>query len=389
MKLTGKTVLLLLLSLLVSSVAVAQLEDGTYYAFRTVKPNVQPDVITIQVLSIGDKVRQFTDDVTKKGLEGEYHIAINHTRYAIADFKKGILNGSWVQYWNNEVEEKGTFRNGKYDGPFWSMTSEGHDDYVFDNGKVISLKSWYDNGQIIQEQKRDENGKLHGEIIRYNRDGTISSRHNYVHGVQEGPQYKTRQMVETYTLINGKKVGEYSSYTHSGGLFEKGTYDENEVKIGTWQYGNGTNYVSKEESYRNGKIHGERKRYYSNGKLWHYEEYEDGKRNGKTVDYDRDNGEPSREYYYRNDKKHGEFKVYYNGKIDRSGLYKDDQLVMEKNYHDGKLVEVKLLDETGNLTRVEGYNNAGQKTYRNATFKKHPSITLKESASGVIDIEIE
>lgn len=389
MKVISKTVYLLLLSLLISSTAVAQLEDGRYYAFRTVKPDQQPDVITIQVLSIGDKVRQFTDEFTKKGLEGEYHIAISHSRYAIADFKKGLLNGNWVQYWNNEVEEKGGFKNGKYDGPFWAHTSEGHTDYVYDNGKLVSSKALYDNGQLRYESPRDENGQLHGEVIDYNRDGSINSRHTYVHGVQEGPQYKTRQMVETYTLKNGKKVGEYSSYTHSGGLFEKGTFDDNGIKIGTWQYGNGTKEISKEESYRNGKIHGIRKRFYSNGNLWHYEEFEDGKRHGKSVDYERDDNNPTREYHYRNDKKHGEFKVYYNGKLERSGLYKDDQLVMEKHYHDGKLSEVRLLDETGNLTRVEGYNNAGQKTYRNTTFKKHPSITLKESSSGVIDIEIE
>lgn len=389
MKSIGKTICLSLLFLCLASTARAQLEDGTYYAFRTVKAGQQPDVITIQALTIGDGVMQFTDDATKKALDGEYHIALSNTRYAIADIRRGILDGNWTQYWNNGIEEKGAFRAGKYDGPWWIDTSEGHDEYVFREGNVLSLKSWYDNGQLIQEQLRDENGKLHGEIVRYYRDGTVRSRLNYVHGVQEGPQYTTNQTIESYTLRNGRKVGEYSRTVHGGGLLERGTLDDQGNKTGTWYYGHGTDHVSREETYVNGQIHGERKQYYSNGALWHYEEYADGKRNGKSVDYDRDDGTPSREYHYRDDLRHGEFSVWYNGVLAKSGLYRDDVLVMEKNYHDGKLVDVSLLDETGRLTRVEGYNPAGQRTYRNAAFKKHPSITLRESASGVIDIAIE
>ncbi|MDR2916713.1 MAG: hypothetical protein LBV74_18110 [Tannerella sp.] len=389
MKSVGKIIALLLLSLCLSTVVNAQVEDGVYYAFRTVKAGQLPDVITIQVLTIGDRIRQFTDVATKKALDGEYHIAISNTRYAIGNLKKGILDGNWTQYWNNKVEEKGTYKEGRLDGAYWSDTSEGHDEYVFKNGKVVSLVSWYDNGQLIQEQRRDENGELHGEIVYYLRDGKILSRLNYVHGVQEGPQMNGRQNVETYTLKNGKKVGEYSQMTHRGGLMERGTFDDQGTKIGTWHYGNGNDYVAREESYWNGMIHGERKQYYSNGAPWKYEEYVDGKRHGKSIDYDRDNSKPSREYMYRNDKKHGEFKVWYNDHIERSGIYKDDKLVMEKRYYAGKLTDIYLLDETGSLTKVEGYNNTGQRTYRNATFKKHPSITLRESDSGVIDIEIE
>lgn len=384
-----KTVYLLLLLWCVAPAARAQLDDGTYYAFPSIKPDQQPDVITIRVLSIGDGIRQFTDEATKKGLDGQYHIAISHTRYALVGIKKGLLNGNWTQYWNNEEEEKGAFKEGKRDGSWWIDTTEGYDEYVFKDGRIVSLLSRYDNGQVIQEQIRDENGKLHGEVVSYYRDGNVRSRLNYVHGVQEGLQYKADQSLETYTLKNGKKVGEYSNMTHKNGLLEKGMLDDEGNKIGTWYYGNGNDYVSKEESYLNGKIHGQRKQYYSNGALWHYDEYMNGKRQGKSIDYDRDDGCPSREYTYRDDKKHGEFKVWYNGTLNKSGVYNEDVLVMEKNYHNGKLTDVSLLDETGRLTRVEAYNKAGKQTYRNATFKKHPSITLKESAAGVIDIEIK
>lgn len=373
------------LALFVSVAAFGQVNEGTYYAFHPIKADVQPDVISVEALSLLTGVIQFTDDETRKGLNGTYHLAISHTRYAVADFKNGILNGNWTQYHNNQPEQKGTFIGGVYDGLFWEKTSAGHTEYHFQNGEIRRLDAWFDNGQLQQSQQRDEHGKLDGEVIRYYSDGKVAELRNYIHGKQEGPQMDQSFGVRNYTLKDGVMVGPYSEMTEDGGLLRRGNFDEKGEKIGIWTYGSGGD-MSREENYVNGVLDGVRKDYYSKGKLWHYDEYKNGKRDGKSIEYSHTTGKPFVEYVYRDDKLHGEYKVWQGEKLFESGLYRDGVLVMKKTYSDGKLRDIYLLDERGSLARVEGYNEAGKRIYRNTTFKKHPTIALVETSSGVVDV---
>ena len=63
-------------------------------------------------------------------------------------------------------------------------------------------------------------------------------------------------------------------------------------------------------------------------------------------------------------------------------------LVKVKHYDkNGKLKSLSLMNEKGVMVVVQEYNASGKATKTNKDYKKHASFTLKEDASGVIDIE--
>ncbi len=376
---------------------VAQMEDGSYQGFKVVKGQEQPDIVTINVLSLGNGICQFSESSERKPLQGTYHIILNKNKYNIGNFKKGITNGEWEEHFYGALYEKGTYKNGKYDGKVYQYGAKGLENkypavYTLKDGIIQHFISYYpSNGQVKEEKFYDDAGKLHGGIMTYAEDGTVTGCENYRHGQRNGAHMKIdgQGYKETSGYADGKLTGAYCRLYPNGNLQRKGAYDENGKRTGKWTFGEEDGNIKFEEDYLDDKLNGERRVYYKNGDLLRVEEFANGQLNGKSTEYDENPHMISREVTYADGRQNGEFKIFHKGILWREGISKDGRTVYEKEYEDGKLQIIRLLDERGSLVRVEQYNKTGQKTYKNTDYKKHPSIKLKENTSGVIDVEVE
>jgi len=224
----------------------------------------------------------------------------------------------------------------------------------------------------------------------YDRAGKMTEEMRYHHGEKHGRQVtKEDDYRVSQEYVNGKRQGEYTKTYPNGQLAARGAYDENGKKTGRWESWRENGTLLAEEHYLDDELDGEKRVYYAGEKLKSLETYAAGDLHGPKVDYDEDPHRVSREVTYADGKMHGPFKVYHDGILWREGAYQDGKLIYEKEFAAGKLQIVKGLDETGSLVEVEKYDNTGRRTYRNTHYRRHSSVTLKESPSGVFDVEIQ
>ncbi len=164
------------------------------------------------------------------------------------------------------------------------------------------------------------------------------------------------------------KDGVFNDYYDSVSLKEEVIYN-NAEKHGPFKkyYENGSLYS--EGVYVNGKLYGIVKYYYDNGQLHKEVEYLDGKRNGVEKTYTNPNQGIGTESYlyseigYKDNKYHGVYKTYYpNGQIivekqivnqkeegELKEYYQDGSLKQKSIVKNGRPVEEKNFDESGNL----------------------------------------
>ncbi|NDV57368.1 toxin-antitoxin system YwqK family antitoxin [Bacteroides sp. 519] len=370
--------------------AYAQMEGGDYKGFLIKKDQELPDIITIRVLELGNYISQYSEVETGKPLNGTYHIVVNRVKYNIGNFTKGIVNGDWEEYRYNSLAEKGTYKNGRPDGDY-CYYSDGYVEtrHTYKNGTSVHRISHHANGKVSEEFSYDNEGKIHGNRVRYNNEGILIASKGYAHGKYHGKHFEMDSQGQTTTshYEHGQQVGDYSIHYANGNIREKGTYNKNGEKIGKWIFAQENGDIKQEITYLNDKRHGQEKSYYKGNIVKSIVEYANGKRNGKSTYYDESPNTIENEGDYQDDKPHGVHKVYHKGILWKETLYRHGEAIQEKQYEDGKIKLLMLLDETGRLVNVQQYNKAGEKTYKNTTYKKHPSIQLKEDDSGIVDIE--
>lgn len=386
-----RNILWLFILLLPGSI-MAQIREGSYQAFKIDKDNTV-ETITVNVVPLGNGMMHFHEGDPRKPLIGNYRIMRTKYGYYTGNFKKGTLDGDWEWYEDDKLFEKTFYKNGLIDGKQIRYTrGTEKESYVltYKDGRKQHFISYHSDGSVEEERFYDDKGYLHGEMFTRDPNGNITHENRYQHGKQEGRQVTTRDGLKTiYEVVGGKRNGKYTVLYPNGNKSQEGTYENQDTKTGKWTAWNEDGTLKSEEHYVNDELDGEKRVYFADNKLKSVEEYTAGKLNGKKVEYDEAPHRISRELSYSAGKLHGEFKVYHDGVLWREGKYQNGDLVYEKEYTEGKLQIVKLLDESGTLVNVEKYDKTGKRTYKNTNYKKHSSVSLKESSSGVIDIEIE
>ena len=422
----GKILKILLFFCVCLPVAAQNIDDGVYQGFKIGKGNKSnvPDIISIQVSSMRGSTSHFSDDKNKP-LSGCFHIIIHRNKYIVANISKGVLEGEWTMYaYGDNVVEKAIFRNGCYDGEY-VQTYGDREIYTFKNCELQHYIAYYSNGQLKVERIY-ENGKLHGEVKEYDETGKLIKESNFANGKRHGKQFEvgSNGYSETSSYNNGIQVGEYLAKFGNGDIAEKGEYDSEGKKTGKWIDNRDNGDPHEETNYKNGMYHGEVKKY-ANGKLYRLEEYVDGEKHGKeimyyeypvvreeknytngdldgAVKYYSNKGELQLEYFYQNgvclSKK--EYILGYGNVGYTESFYQIEKRVgpgsvststyinKEKHYDkNGKLKSLSLRNEKGDMVVVQEYNTAGKVIKTNKNYKKHSSITIKEDASGIIDIE--
>jgi antitoxin component YwqK of YwqJK toxin-antitoxin module len=380
-----------LLALLCFSVK-GQIKAGEYYYGYEVKKGQNiPDVIKIKVTDINMDMKKITDAVTKKPLQGTYFISETRIKFYVGSIKNGIPDGDWEIYYQEKLDKKATYVNGKLDGKLYSYFDDGRisSEKTYKDGIIQHYISHYNNNRLATEEFYNEKGQKHGHIISYDRKGKKLEDETYVNGRLDGKsvKYENQSTVEN-EYKDGNLIFSRETYTN-GNLKHESSYNEDGKRNGRCVYGYENGKVEHEDFYLNGKKQ-EEKHYFKNGLLQSEKTYDGNEKTIRAVYYNEDPHYVEEEDNYMDGINHGATKIY-EGKdlLRRDTYYVHGDAIREKIYENGKLKSLYLADETGKLVRVEEYDKAGKKTYKNKEYKKHPSITLKEDASGIIDIEIK
>jgi antitoxin component YwqK of YwqJK toxin-antitoxin module len=386
--------------ILFSMPITAQMETGTYQGYKIDKNRTEePDYITIHVVELAWAFCWFTEEKPGKPdtpLDGAYRIIVNNRKYYVGDFTKGFIHGNWEYYFYDNLTEKGVFDAGRPNGKYTDYYESGsiNRETIYKRKDYTSIMqryiSYHENGQVEVERTYDENGRLNGHIITYDEKGNVREDKVFVHGNIQGKSIKKESNGDIITAEyeDNNPVSEEIRYSN-GNLKSKGAYNADKQKNGKWISGLENGDPESETDYLNGKKNGEEKIYFKNKLLRSVINYTNDKKDGKEIVYDETPHTILYEGTYRDGVRHGLYKAYHNGILWKETVYQEDNVVSEKQYEEGKLQLLNLLDETGTLVNVEKYNDRGEKTYKNTSYRKHPSIKIKEDASGIIDIDIK
>ena len=426
-----KKILIVLLFVTTSfSVMAQEISTGGYKGFKIsgMGSDDFPDIINIYAKFTPGGICVFSTYVDEKEtmLTGRYHIIVRSDRYVIADIKNGILEGEWTKYSSNKsVLEKAFFKNGCYDGEF-NLYNSGHEKYTFKDCRMVHYIAYHRNGKL-EVERNYENEKLHGVVKTYDESGDLIEESSYNKGKLHGKRVqviKSDDHTVTSHYNNGILEGEYVSMYNNGKMIKKGTYDSKGKKTGKWLDYDRDGELREEAVYLDDKYHGERRTYYE-GALRSVTEFANGINHGKETLYKKypvlreesvyvdgsrellkdynDEGKLRTETHYKNGDRvyrkeyypdyeaAGSVESFYQynvihdkGTTSKSGPF----LVKEKTYDkNGKLKSLSLLNEKGEMVVVQEYNTSGAATKTNKEYKKNDLITLKEDASGIIDIE--
>lgn len=373
----------------------AQMSEGVHYAYEIKKGQKIPDVITVTVVSHDEFCKKFINNTTKNLLEGKFFIVETGRAYFyVGNFSKGIPDGEWEIYYQDKLNRRRAYVNGKIEGDFYKYNADGtpYEGTSYKGGYIRHSISRHRNGQVHEETFYNEKGYLHGRSVTYNDEGKLLRDGTYEHGKKHGVFMEYDDVRET-TRINEYKNGIvlYSKNTSSdGSITYEGFYNDGGKKHGRFTSApNG--YLLQEEIYQDGLAQ-QKKQFFKNGNLKSIIIYDENGKEKYSAYYIEDPYYMHEEHNYLDGKKHGLDKRFSRKDIvDKETYYHKGERIYEKYYdHDnGKINALYIVDETGHLTKVEEYNSQGKKTYKNTSYKKPSSIKLKEDASGIIDIEIE
>lgn len=368
------------------------MDDGkTYKANKIV--NKQPDfsVVNIQQISLGNGVQVYKDIDKRMYISGDYYIQIYPSLYALATFNKGILQKDYQEYRDKSLDKKYFYKNGLLEGVQETFYTEGGKRSVsqYKNGIILSRTDFHQNGQIAQDEKYDEQGRRNGVIVAYDSDGKKKSESNYGHGSLQGRsvEYDKDGATKVTYYKDSRAEGEYKLIYANGKTKTEGLNNSNSNKEGKWTeyYDNGN--LKNEIFYTDGIKDGVDIAYYENGKIKSSAEYKKGLKNGAYKEYNESPYVLLTESSYKDDRLDGIYKGYNEGKIWRDCIYKDGKLISEKQYLNGVLSVLKMLDQYGNLVDVRKYDAAGKSTYQNKSYKKNKDVRLVEDDYGIIDID--
>ncbi len=242
-------------------------------------------------------------------------------------------------------------------------------------------------GLSIAQNKKE----ISTEYLRYNRSLGTERRSNYkiiktklakrIYACKEYYKFSQPMILRAeYTLIDGKKEGDFKRYGKDKLIKKEGKY-KNDQKIGEWKfYKEGTlhntvTYIDGEKegiatyyhnnkklytwTYRNGKSEGSNKKYYKDSILKFEGTYKNGKLEGKSIEYYK-KGTLKFVTNYKEGKLHGPYIKYWeNEKIMAQGTYANGKEIGEWKWYrdDGTLASHELYKQNGKIEKLTFYDN--------------------------------
>jgi antitoxin component YwqK of YwqJK toxin-antitoxin module len=166
------------------------------------------------------------------------------------------------------------------------------EEFTIRNGKKHGEHILYEFGtRMIKKKSNYVDGKLHGKVHEYNKDGILIRTQDYVNDKVHGyitTYYPTGTTDTITSYIDGKKHGLCNKYYANGNLAKQTEYSVG-VEFGRWTfyYPNGNKSMQYEYN-DDGKVHGMHHQWYSNTNLQRITHYDNGEI-VRTEQFDRRN----------------------------------------------------------------------------------------------------
>ncbi len=194
-------------------------------------------------------------------------------------YLNGIQQGDYsIFHKDGSLEEKGSMRDGKYDGERIQFGPSGKPSCImrYLNGKLHGcLEDFHEDG-TLQRCSPHKEGKKHGIEKSYNQSAQLISRTCYIEGSDSGDFGKFEENNEPEVI---------EIFHHNGALKERLTY-LNGIANGAYEFFNEEGKNSERGNYKAGKKHGEVILYFPNeDKIQFKKSYTDGVLNGITTEY--------------------------------------------------------------------------------------------------------
>lgn len=369
------------------------LRDGTYRGHLLINNQPEANITQIKQISLGNGIQVYMDAEKENYLNDTYYIFLGGGGglYGIANISKGLLHGEYIVYSHGNLWRKMVYNRGVLEGKRYEYYDNGSVKSIIEYKNSIPIQAvlYHNNGQLQGNITYDEFGNRHGQVIVYDANGIIIEESNYENGKLHGKNMKQigSKSKEIKHYNNNILEGEYTLLYSDGKTQIHGFYDEKSERTSKWSeyWENGSlkSVIIYEKGYQNGNS----TFYFENGNIKSYEEYKEGKRHGKLQEYQEYPYHLITDAVYKDGSLDGEYKAYNDGKLWRDCIYKDGVIVSEKQYKNGKIHILRMLDESGNLVDVRKYDTSGKSVYKNQKYRKHDSVRLIEDDFGIIDIE--
>lgn len=369
------------------------LNDGVYKGHKIVNNQPEPAITQIKQVSLGNGIQVYMDADKQSYLNDTYYIMLGGGGglYGIANIEKGLLHGEYLVFSRGTLWRKMMYNRGLLEGKRYEYHDNGLERLVIDYRQSIPQQSimYHSNGQVQETGSFDEFGLKHGQMITYDENGRIVGELNYLNGSLDGKSMKYNNLgqKETKHYKNGILEGEYQLLHKNGKVKLEGNYDDKSERTGKWTEYNEDGYLKSVIHYDEGMQHGTTTIYFDNGKIKSYGEFKLGKENGKVQEYEENPHRLIAEATYKEGYLDGEYKAYNEGLLWRDCIYKEGKLISEKQYLNGKIHILRMLDESGNLVDVRKYDTSGKSVYKNQKYRKHDAVRLVEDDFGIIDVE--
>lgn len=368
------------------------LNDGVYKGYKVVNEHPEAMITQIEQISLGNGIQVYRDADKHTYLDGAYYVLLGGggRLHGIAKFSKGLLHGEYLVYSDGNLWRKIIYNRGLLEGKRYEYYNNGLERSVTDYKKSIAQHTirYHSNGQVQETISFNEFGLKHGSVITYDENGRVIGESNYEHGSLNGKSmsllHGDLQEIKHYN--HSTLEGEYLLIYKSGQIKAQGSYDSRSERTGEWKEYNENGSLKSIVHYDKGLQNGTSTIYFDNGKIKSLGEYKQGKEHGKFQEYEESLHRLVSETTYKDGILDGEYKAYDKGVLWRDCIYKEGKMVSEKQYLNGKIHILKMLDESGNLVDVRKYDTTGQSVYQNQKYRKHDAVRLVEDESGIIDV---
>jgi antitoxin component YwqK of YwqJK toxin-antitoxin module len=278
---------------------------------------------------VSNKKSSNVDESKYKKADGPYEQKSGDGKIEITgEHKNQKQHGTWKFYDNNgKVLKMETYKEGVLEGPYENYNENGTPDEkgAYANGNKSGVWTKYDSDGSVKEEVTYKNGEYDGKTTSYV-GGKKRYEWNYVNGKQDGEQknYSDRglyNLIESYTLKDGKKEGICKTYDETGSLHEEDFY-KNGLRNGICiRYRDNSKVKAEEQNYIDGKKEGVYRHFDATGKMDRKGQYVKDEKDGRWEEYD--GGKLSKVQNFKMGQKDGNQEWYTGGKLTKTEVWEN------------------------------------------------------------------